>query len=100
MLEVLLDVLLVELSSNKSLGVEDSLQKETRKRQNRLSKTWKTEGMKLTFRGFWGAWFFAASPTRRSSSVKATHEGVIRFPKRQPKRASAETRQSKMFWKE
>jgi hypothetical protein len=28
--------------------------------------------------GFAAAWFFAASPTNRSSSVKATYEGVIR----------------------
>jgi hypothetical protein len=31
----------------------------------------------------WGLlayWFFAASPTRRSSSVKATQDGVMRLP--------------------
>jgi hypothetical protein len=31
----------------------------------------------------WGLlayWFLAASPTRRSSSVKATQDGVIRLP--------------------
>lgn len=30
--------------------------------------------------GFEANWFLAASPTRRSSSVKATQEGVIRLP--------------------
>jgi hypothetical protein len=31
-------------------------------------------------RGFAAAWFLAASPTNRSSSVKATYDGVIRCP--------------------
>lgn len=35
---------------------------------------------KIVLFGFEEYWFFAASPTRRSSSVKATYEGVIRFP--------------------
>lgn len=35
---------------------------------------------KIVLVGFEAAWFFAASPTNRSSSVKATYEGVIRFP--------------------
>jgi hypothetical protein len=30
--------------------------------------------------GFMAAWFLAASPTRRSASVKATYEGVVRLP--------------------
>jgi hypothetical protein len=30
--------------------------------------------------GLLAYWFLAASPTRRSSSVKATHDGVIRLP--------------------
>ena len=30
--------------------------------------------------GFAAAWFLAASPTNRSSSVKATYDGVIRCP--------------------
>jgi hypothetical protein len=34
----------------------------------------------MVFLGFEAAWFFAASPTNRSSSVKATYEGVIRCP--------------------
>lgn len=29
--------------------------------------------------GLRGAWLFAASPTRRSSSIKATTDGVIQF---------------------
>jgi hypothetical protein len=32
------------------------------------------------FFGLTDAWFFAASPTRRSFSVKATYEGVVRLP--------------------
>jgi hypothetical protein len=35
---------------------------------------------KIVFLGFAAAWFLAASPTNRSSSVKATYDGVIRFP--------------------
>lgn len=35
---------------------------------------------KIVLEGLAAAWFFAASPTRRSSSVKATYEGVIRLP--------------------
>lgn len=35
---------------------------------------------KMVLCGFAAAWFFAASPTRRSSSVKATYDGVIRLP--------------------
>lgn len=94
MLHVSLNVGLVELSSNKSLGVEDSLSacgyerderwKEmegsahTSRELNRPTRaSWLCE---RTFRGFWGAWFLAASPTSRSSSVKATHDGVIRCP--------------------
>merc|ERR1719261_2224463 len=30
--------------------------------------------------GFIAAWFFAASPIRRSLSVKATYDGVVRLP--------------------
>ena len=30
--------------------------------------------------GFTVAWFFAASPIRRSSSENATYDGVIRLP--------------------
>lgn len=30
--------------------------------------------------GFMATWFLAASPIRRSVSVKATKEGVVRFP--------------------
>ena len=37
---------------------------------------------KIVLVGFAAAWFFAASPTNRSSSVKATYEGVIRCPGR------------------
>lgn len=37
---------------------------------------------KMVLVGLAAAWFFAASPTRRSDSVKATYEGVIRFPER------------------
>merc|ERR1719262_1235351 len=32
------------------------------------------------FSGFLATWFFAASPMRRSLSVKATYEGVVRLP--------------------
>lgn len=32
------------------------------------------------FFGFMAAWFFAASPMRRSSLEKATYEGVVRLP--------------------
>ena len=35
---------------------------------------------KTVFRGFMAAWFFAASPIRRSSSVKDTKEGVVKLP--------------------
>lgn len=35
---------------------------------------------KMVLCGFAAAWFFAASPTRRSSSVKATYDGVMRLP--------------------
>lgn len=35
---------------------------------------------KMVFLGFAAAWFLAASPTNRSSSVKATYDGVILFP--------------------
>merc|ERR1712093_555224 len=35
---------------------------------------------KIVFRGFMAHWFLAASPMRRSVSVKATYEGVVRLP--------------------
>ena len=35
---------------------------------------------KTVFTGFMAAWFFAASPMRRSSSVKETKEGVVKLP--------------------
>lgn len=35
---------------------------------------------KTVFLGFMAAWFFAASPIRRSSSVKDTNEGVVKLP--------------------
>lgn len=35
---------------------------------------------KTVFSGLLEAWFLAASPISRSSSVKATHDGVIRLP--------------------
>jgi len=35
---------------------------------------------KTVFAGFIAAWFFAASPMRRSSSVKDTNEGVVKLP--------------------
>eukprot|EP01139_Manchomonas_bermudensis_P000097 Amastigsp_a96_3797.p5 type:complete len:113 gc:universal Amastigsp_a96_3797:446-108(-) len=35
---------------------------------------------KIVFSGFMPAWFAAALPTRRPSSVKATHDGVVRSP--------------------
>jgi hypothetical protein len=35
---------------------------------------------KMLFRGFIAHWLFAESPMIRSVSVKATHDGVVRFP--------------------
>jgi hypothetical protein len=35
---------------------------------------------KTVFFGFIAAWFLAASPIRRSSSVKETNEGVVKLP--------------------
>merc|ERR1719277_2442993 len=35
---------------------------------------------KTVFSGFLATWFFAASPIKRSVSVKATYEGVVRLP--------------------
>ena len=35
---------------------------------------------KTVFLGFIAVWFFAASPMRRSESVKATYDGVVRLP--------------------
>lgn len=35
---------------------------------------------KTVLRGFMAAWFFAASPIRRSSEENATYEGVVLFP--------------------
>lgn len=35
---------------------------------------------KTVFSGFMAAWFFAASPIRRSSAVKETNEGVVNEP--------------------
>jgi hypothetical protein len=35
---------------------------------------------KTVFLGFMAAWFFAASPIRRSSSVNETKEGVVKLP--------------------
>ena len=35
---------------------------------------------KTVFSGFMAAWFFAASPIRRSSLVKETKEGVVKLP--------------------
>merc|ERR1719355_435787 len=35
---------------------------------------------KTVFSGLRATWFLAASPIRRSLSVKATYEGVVRFP--------------------
>ena len=35
---------------------------------------------KTVLAGFIATWFFAASPMSRSESLKATKEGVVRFP--------------------
>lgn len=35
---------------------------------------------KMVLAGFIAAWFFAASPIKRSSSVKETKEGVVNEP--------------------
>jgi hypothetical protein len=35
---------------------------------------------KTVFWGFIAAWFFAASPIKRSDSVKETKEGVVKLP--------------------
>ena len=35
---------------------------------------------KTVLDGFMATWFFAASPIRRSVSVKATYDGVVRLP--------------------
>ena len=35
---------------------------------------------KTVLRGFIATWFFAASPMRRSVSVKPTYDGVVRLP--------------------
>lgn len=35
---------------------------------------------KMVFLGFIAAWFFAASPIRRSLSVKDTNDGVVKLP--------------------
>ena len=35
---------------------------------------------KIVFAGFMAAWFLAASPIKRSSSVKETKEGVVKLP--------------------
>merc|ERR1719356_360974 len=35
---------------------------------------------KTVFSGLRAVWFLAASPIRRSVSVKATYDGVVRFP--------------------
>jgi len=35
---------------------------------------------KMVFLGFIAAWFFAASPIKRSLSVKDTNEGVVKLP--------------------
>lgn len=35
---------------------------------------------KMVFSGFIAAWFFAASPIRRSSLVNETKEGVVKLP--------------------
>merc|ERR1719388_183424 len=34
----------------------------------------------IVFSGFRATWFFAASPIKRSVSVKATYDGVVRLP--------------------
>jgi hypothetical protein len=45
------------------------------------SGTGKTHLMsKMVFSGFIAAWFFAASPIRRSSLVNETKEGVVKLP--------------------
>ena len=35
---------------------------------------------KIVFLGFIAAWFLAASPIKRSCSVKETNEGVVKLP--------------------
>ena len=35
---------------------------------------------KTEFEGFMATWFLAASPIKRSESVKATYDGVVRLP--------------------
>ena len=35
---------------------------------------------KTVFTGFMAAWFLAASPIRRSFSVKDTNDGVVKLP--------------------
>lgn len=48
--------------------------------QEHKKKKKKEKLPKIVFDGLEAAWFFAASPTKISESVKATKEGVVLLP--------------------
>jgi hypothetical protein len=73
-LDIVLDGLVGELLANKTFLPHSQYQGIRLVAKGLLTMS------KMVRRGLLAYWFFAASPTRRSSSVKATHDGVIRLP--------------------
>lgn len=66
------------LSSSVTLKGHDSMSFFTVGSSNRRPMRRLTS--KTVFVGFIAAWFFAASPMRRSSDVNDTNEGVVKLP--------------------
>lgn len=76
-LDVLLDDRVIEAATDKTpdrgqLLVQMSIFVSRQRKTDLISK--------MVLAGFMAAWFFAASPMRRSSSVKETKEGVVKLP--------------------
>ena len=76
-LHVLLDGGVIEAAADQTPGSKDGQRTATpgarEEREPYLTS-------KTVFTGFMAAWFLAASPIRRSSSVKETNEGVVKLP--------------------
>jgi hypothetical protein len=80
-LHVSLDLGVVELAADKTLGIEDSvvgvLNAILHTCQQRRSRYLEQKNILILTMA---TWFLAASPMSRSESLKATYEGVVRFP--------------------
>lgn len=82
-LGVLLDVGVIEGATDKTPVKDQSVDAPFQiwKRSIERNACGKTYLMsKTVLRGFMAAWFLAASPIRRSFSLKETNEGVVKLP--------------------